>query len=321
MHTGLGNGGLATQLWVECGMSKRSGGQIVLLARSESRQGRAAFAAMPRLLAERGLPLVDAQLLKTRKQMCKAVRRAMKDKIRRIVVCGGDGTQTSVVPYFAKRRFTLCVVPAGTGNSFALGLGIDSFESAADAIAFGNERRVDLGNVNGTYFANFLTIGLAAQAADETPRALKAVMGPAAYAAAAVAPLLKQRPFRADFRWKGHRVRVTTLQIIIANGRFYGHAPVADDARIDDGRLTVFVRDATSKLSILQTYVALLRGTQASLSAVHLWSTPKTLQVRTKPKSPVSVDGCEFGMTPLRICVAPRALRVMVRAGEGTKVA
>lgn len=294
-------------------MAKPSGREAVVLARGHSRQGREAFDVMPRLLRERGVPLAGAELLETREELCKAVRGAMKRNIRRIVVCGGDGTQTSVVPLFAKRRFTLCVVPAGTGNSFALGLGIESFESAADAVAFGSERRVDLGVVNGTYFANFLTVGLPAEVAGNTSRSLKAAIGPAAYAVAAVVPLVKQRPFRAAMRWKAHRVRIETVQIVVANGRFYGHTAIAPHARDDDGRLTVFTRSQKGKLGVVQTYLALLRGAQADLRGAQVWSTSKKLTLKTKPKTAVAVDGCEFGKTPLRIRVARRALRVMVK--------
>jgi diacylglycerol kinase (ATP) len=263
--------------------------------------------------------VLNTELAEERDDICEAVRRAIKQKVRLIVVCGGDGTQTSVVPFFAHRRYTLGVVPAGTGNSFALGLGIDSFESAADAIAYGSERRIDLGVVNGTYFANFLTIGLAAQVAEETSRTLKSVIGPAAYGVTAVVPLLTHRPFRVDIRWKRHRVRADTHQIIAANGRFYGHQPLSPDATFTDGRMTVFVRDRTSKVDVVQTYLALMRGEQHMLSGVHLWSTSDKLKIRTKPKAPVAIDGCAFGTTPLRMHVAHSALRVMtpmVRAAK-----
>jgi YegS/Rv2252/BmrU family lipid kinase len=290
--------------------------QAVVIARSESRRGRDAYEAMPRLLRDRGIEVLDADLVETRDQVCKAVRRAIKQKMRLIVVCGGDGTQTAIVKFFADRRYTLGVVPAGTGNSFALGLGIDSFESAAEAIAYGRESRVDLGVVNGTFFANFLTVGLSAQVADDTSRSLKSLIGPAAYAAAAVGPILTHRPFRTDIRWSGHRVRAHTHQIIIANGRFYGHQPLAPDATLTNGRMTVFVRDETSKFDVMETYLALLRGEQADLSGVHLWSTSKTLKVRTKSRAAVSVDGCDFGKTPLRLRIARRALRVMTRLEE-----
>jgi YegS/Rv2252/BmrU family lipid kinase len=289
--------------------------QAIVIARSQSRRGREAYERVPALLRERGVEVVGAELVKERDDVCRAVRRAIKRKFRLIVVCGGDGTQTSVVRYFANRRYTLGVVPAGTGNSFALGLGIESFESAVDAIAFGEERKVDLGVVNGTYFANFLTIGFSAQVAEETPRTLKSVIGAAAYGIAAVVPLLTHRPFRVDVRWKKHRVRADTHQIIAANGRFYGHQPLSEDATIADGRMTVFVQDRTSKLDLVQTYLALVRGEQGALSGVHLWSTSDKLTIRTKPKAPVAIDGCGFGTTPVKMHVAPSALRVMMPTG------
>lgn len=287
--------------------------QAVVIARAHSRRGREAFETVPALLRTRGIEVIDAVLAGKRREACKAVRRAMKQKIRLIVVAGGDGTLTSVVPYFAKRRYTLGVVPAGTGNSFAMGLGIDSFESAVDAIAYGREERIDLGLVNGTYFANFLTIGLAAEIAQATSRTLKAVIGVGAYGAAAVAPILAHRPFRASIRWKRKRVKVETHQIIVTSGRYYGHQPLGPDAQLANGRVTVFANDGTSKIDIMQTYLALLRGTQDELPGARLWSTGGTLEIRTKPKAPVSTDGCGFGKTPIRVKIAPRALRVMTR--------
>lgn len=288
--------------------------QVVLIANGRSRRGREAFEAMPQLLRERDVEVTETYFGPTHDDVCVAVRRAIERGERLIVVCGGDGTQTSVVPFFAKRHCALGVVPAGTGNSFALGLGIeDSFEFAADTIAYGRERAVDLGSINGTYFANFTSVGLSAEIAQETSRGLKKVLGAAAYGISSVVPILSHRPFRARIRWKGHRVRLETHQIIIANGRFYGHQPLAPDASLTDGRLTVFVRDATSHINVFQTYLALLRGKQAELSGVHLWSTSGKVKIDTVPKVQVSIDGCAFGKTPLCIRVAPGVLRVITR--------
>jgi diacylglycerol kinase family enzyme len=76
--------------------------------------------------------------------------------------------------------------------------------------------------------------------------------------------------------------------------------------------MTVFVRDGESKMDVLQTYFALMRGEQQALPGVHLWSTSQTLKIRTKPKAAVAVDGNAFGTTPLRMHVEQRALRVMM---------
>ncbi|MDQ2865986.1 MAG: YegS/Rv2252/BmrU family lipid kinase [Candidatus Eremiobacteraeota bacterium] len=292
--------------------------QAVVISSGRSRRGKEAHACVPSLLLQRGIEVLDARLEPTRELVAKAIKKAMRAGTKLVIVCGGDGTQTHAVPLFANASCTLGIVPAGTGNSFALGLGIeDSFERAADAIAYGEEARVDLGIINDTYFANFVTVGLPSQVAAETPRPLKSLVGAVAYGLAGIVPLLTHKPFRAEFRWKGHQVRVQTHQIIIANGRFYGHQPLARDASLVDGRLTVYVRNATSRMDLLESYVSLLRGDPESLSGVHLWSTPKTISVRTKRKAPVAVDGSLFCKTPIRVGVAPKALRVMVPSVSG----
>jgi len=229
-----------------------------------------------------------------------------------IVVCGGDGTLTSAVALFAHRKVTLGVVPSGTVNSFSRNLGIEqTFEGAADIIAHGVERRLDLGCVNGTYFANFLTIGVEAEIAQQTTRTLKKVLGPLAYGAAALGPFLRHRKFRCRLRWGKRRLDIDTHHLILVNGRYYGYRPIDPDASQASGKLTVFVRDEQGKLSLLATYAALAAGKERSLDGTRLWSTFDAVEVRTKPVQRIAADGHPLGKTPARIHVDPGALRVM----------
>lgn len=263
------------------------------------------------MLAERGIDVVDARGVETRKQLRKAVKRA-RGRVPLIVVCGGDGTLTSVVSLFAHRDVTLGVVPSGTVNSFSRNLGIEqTFEGAADTIAGGVERHVDLGSVNGTYFANFLTVGVEAEVARRTTRGLKKVLGPLAYGAAALGPFLRHRPFRCTLRWGKRRLALDTHHLIVANGRYYGYRPIDSDASQTGGKLTVFVRHERSKMALLLTYGALALGKQSSIDGARLWSTFDALKVRANPVQCVSVDGRPLGKTPIRIRVVPEALRVM----------
>ncbi len=292
--------------------------QAVVVSSEHSHSGPSAIETVPRLLLERGVEVAGTYLEPNAKALIKRVKREMKQGARLIVVCGGDGTLTRSVPLFAKKNCVLGVVPAGTGNSFALSLGIaNSFEAAADAIAYGEEACVDLGTIDGEYFANFLTIGFPSQVAGETPRGLKRALGALAYGVAGIVPILTHSPFRVTFKWKKHRVSVETHQAIVANGRDFGHQPLAKDASLVDGRITVFVRDTKSNIDLMQTYFALLRGSQRSLSDAHLWSTSDTIKIKTQPRVAVAVDGSLRGKTPIRVGVAPKALRVLVPSVAG----
>ena len=118
---------------------------------------------------------------------------------------------TAAAGQLAKSKSVLGVLPLGTGNSFALSLGIADLAAAVDAIAAGREVAVDLGRVNGTYFANFATIGLSSTIARATPSRLKKLIGAAAYVLAGVLPGLRSRPFRCSVQHGQGEARVSHL--------------------------------------------------------------------------------------------------------------
>ena len=81
-------------------------------------------------------------------------------------VAGGDGTQAIVAALAADRGLPYVCVPAGTRNHFALDLGVDRDDvvGALDAFTNGDERIVDLAEVNGRVFVNNVSLGVYAEA-------------------------------------------------------------------------------------------------------------------------------------------------------------
>ncbi len=243
----------------------------------------------------------------------KLIRRAAKAGAPEILVGGGDGTMTHAVNELARRESVMGVLPFGTGNSFAqsLGLPLDDVAAAVAVIAHGHVEQVDLGVVNGTYFANFATIGLSSEIAGATPRILKRVTGAVAYALASIRPMLTHRAFRARIDWKEGRLDVRTQDIIVANGRFYGDTAIARDATLIDGRLHLFTTDNASALGAARTYLALGRGLQSRLPDAHV-VTARSFRIRTRKRQPIAIDGSPLEKTPARFSVAREALRVFV---------
>lgn len=285
---------------------------VAVVVRVRSRKGRAALQRVPALLEERGFRVRDVVAVDRHKALRKATKQAVRSEIPMVVVCGGDGTLTSVVSFFANREVTLGVVPSGTVNSFSRNLGIDqTFEAAADVIAYGTERRIDLARVNGKYFANFLTVGLEADAARRTTQKLKKSLGPLAYGASALRPFLADKPFHCELRAGERRLSLDTRHIIVINGKYYGYEPIDADATQTDRRLHVFVDSSTGRLGVLKTYLALLRGSVRTVQSANLFTTSEPLRLRAKPKQYVSVDGRLLGKTPICVEVVPAALRVM----------
>ncbi|HEV2262292.1 MAG TPA: YegS/Rv2252/BmrU family lipid kinase [Candidatus Rubrimentiphilum sp.] len=262
-------------------------------------------------LPRRGVHIIAAHTVRKRKDLRRTIAQAVKNGAGVIAVVGGDGTQTAAVAELAHTQATLAVVPGGTGNSFALSLGIDSFERAMDAIVSGKERQVDVGVVNGTRFANFATIGLFAQAADDTSKPLKRILGPIAYGIAVLRGLPRAKPFRIRVYRQGGELDFCTHQAIVASGRFFGWQALTPDASVYDEKLAFFAAEGASDGDVLKTNAALLRGDQTQLEGAHYFSA-KAIDIRTKPRQPLNIDGHAAGKTPAKFKVEPRALRVLV---------
>jgi len=295
--------------------------EMVLIAKLDSNKGPEAFAEVSRVLTSRGVSIVEAHQVANRKELRKRVKRAVKSGHELIAVAGGDGSQAAAVDAMAYSKATLAVIPAGTGNSFAQSLGIaPNIEAAIETILTGSVACVDLGRVNGTYFANFATIGLSAEIGLETPKLLKKIAGGIAYGLSAVVPILRARPFSAKVSWERNALKLKTCQMIVANGRFFGNTPVLPDAEITSGKLAFFTTAGGGRLDVMRMYLAFLAGTQTELPDAHYFQTAK-LKIRTKGKQLIALDGSAFGYTPATFSTARKALRVMVPRGFGEAAA
>jgi len=178
--------------------------------------------------------IVESLTVEDSTAVYKAAKRAIKSGHRFIVIVGGDGAITTAIKAFAYKKAVLGIVPAGTGNSFALNLGLHTIDDALEAIVSGREVEVDLGVVNGIYFANIATIGLTTEIASDTPHGLKRLTGVAAYGLTALKPVVTHKAFRTRVKWLKNSLDFETHQALVASGRYFGHEPLLPDASIDD---------------------------------------------------------------------------------------
>src|SRR6478735_117961 len=78
-----------------------------------------------------------------------------------VVVGGGDGTISAAASALAGTKTRLGILPLGTLNHFARDLSIPTeLAAAAELLAAGTERRVDVAEMNGRVFINNSAIGL-----------------------------------------------------------------------------------------------------------------------------------------------------------------
>jgi diacylglycerol kinase (ATP) len=296
---------------------RRRSGPATVILNLRSSHARRELDRVRSLLAVRGINVADFWTVNGTAELKRRLKQAARKRAETVIVGGGDGTMTQAANVLARTSTVLGVLPLGTGNSFALTLGVgDSLENAVDTSAAGRVACVDLGLVNGHYFANFATIGFAAEVAQSADHNLKALVGPIAYFVAALLPLLLHKGFRARVRAKKRRLALDTQQIIVVNGRFFGNRAISDDATDTDGKLRFYATGGTSRLEILRTYVAFALGIHRYLPEAHAFA-DKRIKVRTKPRQPLSIDGDALGKTPAHFSVARGALQVFVPSSFG----
>src|SRR5690606_36895097 len=101
------------------------------------------------------------------------VRRAA-ESAEIVVIGGGDGTLSSTLPVFMETGRTMGVLPLGTANDLARSLEIPLDPLlAAEMLATGDVKRIDLGEVNGRPFCNAVSVGFPAQVAGAEDRKWK----------------------------------------------------------------------------------------------------------------------------------------------------
>ena len=207
---------------------------------------------------------------------------------RRVVVAGGDGSLHAVVAALHRRHelgeTTLGLLPLGTGNDFARGVGIPlDIEEAARLVLDGTVREVDLiVDCLGEIVVNNVHIGVGAEASRNADR-WKERLGRAGYFLGAVMAAVNPPFVRLRVEVDGEVITdidQPVLQVAIGNGaRVGGGAPLTPEAHPRDGKMDVLVSYAVGLPARIgyaarlgqgrqheRSDVTYLRGTQVTVS-------------------------------------------------------
>ena len=239
--------------------------------------------------------------------------RHYQSEVDLVIVGGGDGSVNAAVDGILDTELPLGILPLGTANNLARTLGIPGdIAQACEIIAQNHTQKIDLGWVNGQYFFNIASLGLSAEVNRRVSKRLKRHWGVLAYIVTAMQVLWTARPFWVDIHWQGRSVETKTVQITIANGRYYGSGLViADDATIDDQRLDLHSLEINHWWEILPLIPAALRGKTVTGNGVRMIQA-NDIEIMTRKPYPINTDGEYTTHTPARFRVIPQALSLLV---------
>ncbi|GAB4577807.1 MAG: YegS/Rv2252/BmrU family lipid kinase [Anaerolineales bacterium] len=283
----------------------------VLIVNTFSRHGERLFFRTLDGLTARGIHITASYPVRHPRQLLEIAQEALSRKPPLVIVGGGDGTLSTLTDYFAYQDVVMGVLPLGTGNSFARGLGLPlELGAAMDVIVQGKVVDVDLGKINENYFANNITIGFSAEVAHHIPNRLKRIFGPLAYGIQAMKHILTSQKFHLTLTTDHETYTTDSYQVIIANGSGFGLAPIIPGAHADDRKLTILALEAVNRWQLLSFWGRSLFGTHRPMQRIKMLNTEK-VTVHTDPPKPLDIDGEEGTQTPVTITLAPNALKII----------
>jgi len=224
-----------------------------------------------------------------------------------VIAVGGDGLLHNILQRLIPAQIPLAMIAAGTGNDFVrtLGWNLDSFDAQLQAITTRPPTSVDLGLVDGEWFAAILSTGFDSLV-NEKANTMSWPKGPMKYNAAIAIELPRFRPRHYEITLDERTISTEAMLIAVSNGRSYGGGMlVCPNADIADGLFDVMVLHPVSKLEFIKVFPRVFKGTHITHPAVEI---VRSKRVRITSDAVAYADGERIGQLPVNAECVPNAL-------------
>jgi diacylglycerol kinase (ATP) len=228
-----------------------------------------------------------------------------------VIAVGGDGLLHNILQRVVPAQIPLALIPAGTGNDFVRTLGwkLDSFDDQLQAVTTLSPTAVDLGLVDGEWFAAILSTGFDS-IVNEKANTMAWPKGPMKYNAAIAIELPRFKPRHYQITLDDRTISTEAMLIAVSNGRSYGGGMlVCPNANIVDGLFDVMVLHPVSTIEFIKVFPRVFAGTHVSHPAVEI---VRSRSVRIESKAVAYADGERIGQLPISAECIPSALRTWV---------
>ena len=224
-----------------------------------------------------------------------------------VIAVGGDGLLHLVLQKITPAQVPLAVIPAGTGNDFVrtLGWSLDDVDAILEAVLSKKPASVDLGLVDGEWFAAILSTGFDS-IVNEKANTMPWPKGPNKYNVAIAIELPRFAPRHYEIVLDDRTISTQAMLIAVANGRSYGGGMlVCPHAEITDGYFDVMVLHPVSKLEFIKVFPRVFKGTHITHPAVEI---VRSRSVKITADAVAYADGERIGQLPVSAQCMPGAL-------------
>ncbi|HHT41775.1 MAG TPA: diacylglycerol kinase family lipid kinase [Firmicutes bacterium] len=234
-------------------------------------------------------------------------------KHRIVAALGGDGTAREVLAAVWQTSSAFGVIPGGTGNDYARGLGIPrDIPEALKVLLAGATAPFDVGVEQDRVFGQLACIGFPVDViihVNEHRDGL--IKGSAAFLAGVAATIRSLRTYPVRITVDGKTFEKDVVGVFVMNMPYCGGGmQFVPEARYDSGVFHVLIIDRISRLDLAVTLPKIYSGKHVSHPAVSI-VTGREVSIEGR-SLPVMLDGDIFSARPLHAKILPQAAQVVV---------
>lgn len=251
-------------------------------------------------------------------ELGESVLSALAAKPDALVVVGGDGMVNLATNVLAGLEVPLGIIPSGTGNDMARGLGlpVGNIEAAIEALLLALRRPpriIDAGLVRMAEgerrFAGVLSAGFDA-VVNERANLMRWPKGKSRYNLALLRELAMLKPIHYRLTLDDQVIETDAMLVSVGNNvSLGGGMKVTPNALLDDGEFDVLVVQPLSRVAFLRIFPRVFSGEHLSDPRATVY---RTKRIRIEADAVVAyADGERFGELPVDVEVLPAVLRVL----------
>lgn len=236
-------------------------------------------------------------------------KKAVSEGYDVVIGYGGDGTQHELINGIMGSNTLMGILPGGTGNGFAAGLGIPKdLRAAIDIICTSNElASVDVMKMGDKYVLSRMYTGTEPE--DQTSREMKDKYGLFAYAITAAKKVGNVDDVNFTLTIDGEVIHAVGTKLYVVNSGSTGVNIRLGNFDPTDGILDVFLlnNDFESMAGVTERFLQIDRKNASQ----NFWR-GKSIRIETDNDQPIWADGEYIARTPVTVDIVESAVKIIV---------
>ncbi len=243
----------------------------------------------------------------------------INDKITDVIICGGDGSVSTITSFLLGTDVNIGIVPTGSGNGLALAAGIPySTEKALEIIFRGQASPIDGFRINDKFSCMMCGIGCDAQIAHDF--ANRKVRGLKTYLRLSALQYFKAQSFNFTVKTKDLSTDIDAFFITISNSNQFGNnITIAPKASLNDGLFDIVIVKKMNKLMLPFALLHQISGTNALEELKNYRNNKNIIYFQAREatiinngNAPLHIDGEPEPLTgKIKFKILPNAFRLL----------